>query len=83
MASQCSRVRAVAAGLSCGIGLAVPALAFAATLPFDGAHRAVVSSALPLAVGMLAGTGVTTPICLGDRAPCAAPCRGGGLLFGL
>lgn len=60
MASQCSRVRAVAAGLSCGIGLAVPALAFAATLPFDGAHRAVVSSALPLAVGMLAGTGVTT-----------------------
>lgn len=59
MASQYGRSRAVAAGLSCGFGVAVPALAFAATLPFEDAHALVAACALPFAAGALATVGVS------------------------
>ncbi|MBM6943387.1 hypothetical protein [Collinsella intestinalis] len=68
MASQYGRQRAIAAGLACGASVAVPALAYAATLPFEEAHALVASCALPVAAGALAGTGVTalaTHIALG------------------
>lgn len=68
MASQYGRPRAIAAGLACGASVAVPALAYAATLPFEEVHALVASCALPVAAGALAGTGVTalaTHIALG------------------
>ena len=57
MARRSSRTYAISAGLSCGIGLAVPVVAFAATLPFDGVHEMVAAGAVPFAVGALAGVG--------------------------
>lgn len=71
MASQYGRPRAIAAGLACGASVAVPALAYAATLPFEEVHALVASCALPVAAGALAGTGVTalaTHIALGRAA---------------
>ena len=71
MASQYGRPRAIAAGLACGASVAVPALAYAATLPFEEVHAFVASCALPVAAGALAGTGVTalaTHIALGRAA---------------
>ena len=58
MASSHASTRSVAAGLSCGIGLAVPVAAYAVTLPFEGVHGAVAASAVPFAVGALAGVGL-------------------------
>ncbi len=57
MARRSNRTYAISAGLSCGIGLAVPVVAFAATLPFDGPHQIVAAGAVPFAVGALAGVG--------------------------
>lgn len=71
MASQYGRPRAIAAGLACGASVAVPALAYAATLPFEEVHAIVASCALPVAAGALAGTGVTalaTHVALGRAA---------------
>lgn len=58
MASSDTTQRAVLAGLSCGIGLAVPVIAYAATLPFDAAGELVSASALPFAAGAVAGVGI-------------------------
>lgn len=58
MASSDTTQRAVLAGLSCGIGLAVPVIAYAATLPFDAAGEIVSASALPFAAGAVAGVGI-------------------------
>lgn len=58
MASSHASTRSVAAGLSCGIGLAVPVAAYAVTLPFEGVHGAIAASAVPFAVGALAGVGL-------------------------
>lgn len=50
--------RALTAGLSAGAGVALGAAAFAATMPFDGAHAVVGASAVPFAVGTVAGVGL-------------------------
>lgn len=50
--------RALTAGLSAGAGVALGAAAFAATIPFDGAHAVVGASAVPFAVGTIAGVGL-------------------------
>lgn len=50
--------RALTAGLSAGAGVALGAAAFAATIPFDGAHAVVGASAVPFAVGTVAGVGL-------------------------
>lgn len=57
MASRKSSSRAIAAGLSCGIGLAVPVIAFAATLPFEAPNSVVGAGAVPFAAGALIGVG--------------------------
>lgn len=49
---------ALTAGLSAGAGVALGAAAFAATIPFDGAHAVVGASAVPFAVGTVAGVGL-------------------------
>ncbi len=58
MASNRHEHRALVAGLSVGAGLVIPAAAFAATIPFDDAHAFVTATALPFAVGSLAGVGI-------------------------
>ncbi len=60
MASSTTSQRAVTAGLSCGIGLAVPVIAYAATLPFEGVHEVVSAAAVPFAIGAVAGVAVHT-----------------------
>lgn len=50
--------RAVCAGLSCGVCLVAPALAYAATLPLDGPSAQVAAAAMPFAVGAVAGVGI-------------------------
>lgn len=50
--------RALTAGLSIGTGIAVSAVAFAATIPFDGVHDLVAPAVLPFAAGSLAGVGI-------------------------
>ena len=57
MASRKSSSRAIAAGLSCGVGLAVPVVAFAATLPFEAPNSVVGAGAVPFAAGALVGVG--------------------------
>lgn len=57
MASRKSSSRAIAAGLSCGVGLAVPVIAFAATLPFEAPNSVVGAGAVPFAAGALVGVG--------------------------
>lgn len=57
MASRKSSSRAIAAGLSCGVGLAVPVIAFAATLPFEAPNSVVGAGAVPFAAGALIGVG--------------------------
>lgn len=59
MASDQSTSFATTAGLSCGVCLAIPVVAFAVTLPFDAAHAIVNSCALPFAAGALASVGVS------------------------
>lgn len=58
MASSDTTQRAVLAGLSCGIGLAVPVVMYAATLPFSSVNETVVAGAVPFAVGAVAGVGI-------------------------
>ena len=58
MASSVTTHRAVCAGLSCGIGLAVPVVAYAASLPFGDMSEYVAAGALPFAVGAVAGVGI-------------------------
>ena len=58
MASSDATQRAVLAGLSCGIGLAVPVVMYAATLPFSSVNETVVAGAVPFAVGAVAGVGI-------------------------
>lgn len=57
MASSKHTQRVVLAGLSCGVGLAAPVLAYAATLPFPPANEVVASGALPFALGAVTGVG--------------------------
>lgn len=57
MASSKHTQRAVLAGLSCGVGLAAPVLAYTVTLPFAPANDVVASGALPFALGAVAGVG--------------------------
>lgn len=57
MAAQADYSRSIAAGLSCGVGFAIPVVAFAATLPFEGANSIVSAAAAPFAAGALAGVG--------------------------
>ena len=64
MASSINAHRAVAVGLSGGIGIALPLAAVAATLPFAEAGSAVRAGALPFAAGALAGVGL---LVLSDR----------------
>ena len=58
MASSDATQRAVLAGLSCGIGLAAPVVAYAATLPFSSINETVVAGSVPFAVGAVAGVGI-------------------------
>lgn len=58
MAVQRTRSYAISAGLSCGVGLAIPVVAYAATMPFEGVHGIVSAAAVPFAAGALAGIGV-------------------------
>lgn len=59
MASSTTTQRAVCAGLSCGIGLGLPAVACAVSLPLDaGVNEQFVAAALPFAAGSLAGVGL-------------------------
>lgn len=58
MASSTTSQRAVLAGLSCGIGLAAPVIAYAVTLPFEAAHEVVSAAAVPVAIGAVAGVGI-------------------------
>ena len=58
MASATASHRAVCAGLSCGIGIAVPVVAWAATLPFGSVSDSVAANALPFAAGAVAGVGL-------------------------
>ncbi len=59
MASSTTTQRAVCAGLSCGIGLGLPVLACAVSLPLDaGVNEQLVAAALPFAAGSLAGVGL-------------------------
>ncbi len=58
MASNVCAHRALTAGLSAGACLAIPAAAFAATIPFEDAHAVVGTAAMPFAIGSLAGMGV-------------------------
>lgn len=58
MASSISAHRAVAVGLSGGLGIALPLAAVAVTLPLADAHEAVQAAAVPFAVGSLAGVGL-------------------------
>lgn len=50
--------RAVVAGISGGVGVALPLAAAAATIPFGDAAGAVRTAALPFAVGALSGVGL-------------------------
>ena len=58
MARKQTRTYAISAGLTAGAGLALPVVAFAATLPFEGPHAVVSAAAVPFAVGSLAGAGI-------------------------
>ena len=58
MASSVTTHRAVCAGLSCGVGLAAPVVAYAASLPFGDASDYVAAGALPFALGAVAGVGI-------------------------
>ena len=58
MASNVRAHRALTAGLSAGACLAIPAAAFAATIPFEDVHVTVGAAAMPFAIGSLAGMGV-------------------------
>ena len=58
MASNVCAHRALTAGLSAGACLAIPAAAFAATIPFEDVHTVVGTAAMPFAIGSLAGMGV-------------------------
>lgn len=58
MASNVCAHRALTAGLSTGACLAIPAVAFAATIPFKDVHAVVGTAAMPFAIGSLAGMGV-------------------------
>ena len=60
MASQQQVHRAVAAGISGGACLALPLVAYAASLPFGDASQAVAAGAVPLAAGGIAGVGLCT-----------------------
>ena len=64
MASNVRAHRALTAGLSAGACLAIPAAAFAATIPFEDVHATVGAAAMPFAIGSLAGMGVlaATPV---------------------
>lgn len=55
MAASALNHRAICAGLSCGIGLAMPVVAYAATLPFGSANSAIIASGMPFALGTAAG----------------------------
>lgn len=57
MASSKHKQRAVLAGLSCGLGVAAPAVVYAATLPFGPVHEIVASNAISFTVGAFAGVG--------------------------
>lgn len=50
--------RALTAGLSIGGGIALSAVAFAATIPFEGVHEAIAPVILPLAAGSIIGVGI-------------------------
>lgn len=58
MASNVCAHRALTAGLSTGACLAIPAVAFAATIPFKDVHALVGTAAMPFAIGSLAGMGM-------------------------
>lgn len=60
MAAVTGSHRAVAVGISGGLGLAVPLAAYLATIPFEGAHEAVAADVLPFAAGAIAGVGLLT-----------------------
>lgn len=60
MASQQQVHRAVAAGISGGACLALPLVAYAASLPFGETSQAVAAGAVPLAAGGIAGVGLCT-----------------------
>lgn len=58
MAAAMGSHRAVAVGVSGGLGLALPLAAYVATMPFDGAHEVVAADMLPFAAGAVAGVGL-------------------------
>lgn len=62
MADSRKGSRVARAGISCVAGVAVPAVAFAATIPFEGAHDMVVANVVPFALGSVAGIGILTAV---------------------
>lgn len=58
MASAMRSHRAIAVGISGGFGLALPLVAYLATLPFGDTSNAVRADAVPFAAGALAGVGL-------------------------
>lgn len=60
MAQSRTSSRAVTAGISCAVGVALPAAVFAATIPFEGAHEVVSPFVVPVAAGAVAGVGILT-----------------------
>lgn len=58
MASAMRSHRAIAVGISGGFGLALPFVAYLATLPFGDTSNAVRADAVPFAAGALAGVGL-------------------------
>ena len=54
--------RAARVGISCAAGIAVPAAAFVATMPFEGVHEVVAANVVPFAVGSVAGAGILTAV---------------------
>ncbi|WP_085830175.1 hypothetical protein [Collinsella vaginalis] len=58
MAAQKYAHPAIAAGLTGGIGLILPALAFAFTTPFEGPHRLIQEGGMPFAIGAAVGAGL-------------------------
>ncbi|MBE6469106.1 MAG: hypothetical protein E7001_03910 [Coriobacteriaceae bacterium] len=58
MAVQTHAHPAIAAGLAGGIGLILPAAAYLATAPLDGAHQLVADAGVPFALGAAVGAGM-------------------------
>lgn len=58
MAYSTKAHRAVAVGISGGLGVALPFAAYAASVPFDAVHEVIGAEIAPFAIGAVAGVGI-------------------------